>query len=39
MKLWILKQKLISKHITINDNAYSNPYDRSNNNNNKKNKE
>ena len=37
MKLWILK--LISKYITINDNAYRNPYDRSNNNNNKKNKE
>ena len=32
MKLWTLKQKLISKHmIIINDNDYSNPYDESEN--------
>ena len=32
MKLWTLKQKLTSKHIIINDNDYSNPYDESNDN-------
>ena len=32
MKLWTLKQKLISKHmIIINDNDYSNPYGESEN--------
>ena len=33
MKLWTLKQKLLSTHmIIVNDNEYSNPYEESNDN-------
>ena len=33
MKLWMQKQKLISKHmIIIDDNYYSNPYNKNNDN-------
>ena len=39
MKLWTLKWKLISKQlIIINDNPYSKPYDKSNDNKQKKKK-